>query len=424
MTCFKKISVLVVIMAIAAAVFAEDAAKSATDVKDAAAATATCAAEKATCAAADKAACSADKAACGTDKCPKTAAAADAVKADAAKAVEATAVAADAAKAEEVIAATAGDVKITVAEVDQLVEPRLKNIPEAAREGQASLIKKRALDSLIFQKLLEKKFVENKIDVTDADLDKEIEKILADNNITVEDFKKRVVEMGRDFNEFRDQVRNGMKYQQMMDKLAADKLAVSEEDIKAYYDQNPDRFKQEEEVQASHILVKVDPNASEADKAAAKAKIDALLVRVKAGEDFAAIAKEASDCPSKENGGDLGFFTRDRMVKPFADAAFALEKGKTSDVVETQFGYHIILTTDKKDAKTIGYDEAKADIKTQLEDGKRREFAGQFREELLKNSNIVYYGDFKVEEKAPEAAPVQVPVQEPAKAEEAKPAAE
>ncbi len=392
MTCLKKISVLVMITAIAAVVFAEEAAKCPADAKDAKSCAATCTAPK-DASPADKAACPADKAACPADKaaCP---------------------IAKDA--TEEVVAATAGDVKITVAEVDELVEPRLKNIPEAARESQASLIKKRALDSLIFQKLLEKKFVENKINVSDEDLDKEIEKILADNNISVEDFKKRVVEMGRDFNEFRDQVRSGMKYQQMMDKLANDKLAISDEDVKSYYDQNGDRFKQEEEVQASHILVKVDPEANEADKAAAMTKINELVVKVKAGEDFAAIAKESSDCPSKENGGDLGFFTRDRMVKPFSDAAFALEAGKTSGVVETQFGYHIILVTDKKEAKVISFDEAKEDIKTQLEDGKRREFAGQFREELLKNSNIVYYGEFKTEEKA-----VELP-----KTVEVKPAAE
>jgi len=384
-----------VIMAVATIAFAaEDAAKCTVGAKCSADAKAVAGA---TCDK-DAAACCGDKTKCGTDQCPKKAA----VATDAVKAVE---VKADDVKAEVTVdqtAATAGDVTITVAEVDQLVEPRLANMPEAAREGQAKLIKKRALDSLIFQKLLEKKFVENDIAVSDEDLDKEIEKILADNNITVEDFKKRVVEMGRDFNEFRDQVRNGMKYQKMMDKLAADKLAVSDEDIKAYYDENPDRFKQEEEVKASHILVKVDPNASEEDKAAAKAKIEALLKRVQGGEDFAAVAKEASDCPSKENGGDLGFFTRERMVKPFSDAAYGLEKGKMSDVVETQFGYHIILVTDKKEAKTTSFDEAKEDIKTQLEDGKRREFAGQFREELLKNANIVYYGDFKTEEKAPE----------------------
>ncbi len=402
MTCFKKISLLVVMMAIAGAAFAADCAKPAT-----------CSADKATCAAdkADKVACPAAKAGCDASKETCAAAKADGT-CPAQKAAD-----------PDAVAATAGDVKITVAEVEELVEPRLKNIPEAAREGQASLIKKRALDSLIFQKLLEQKFVENKINVTDEDLDKEIEKILADNNITVEDFKKRVVEMGRDFTEFRDQVRNGMKYQQMMDKLADDKLAVTAEDIKAYYDENADRFKQEEEVQASHILVKFDPGASDADKAAAKAKIDALLVKAKAGEDFAELAMESSDCPSKENGGDLGFFTRDRMVKPFADTAFALEKGKISNVVETQFGYHIILVTDKRDAKTIGFDEASEDIKTQLEDGKRREFAGQFREELLKNSNIVYYGEFKTEEKPPVQIPVQIPAQPEAKP-ETKPAAE
>lgn len=402
MTCFKRISIIAAVMMFVAVVCAEEKAQCATEAK--CSTDAKCTAD-AKCA--DAKACCNDKSKCGTDQCP--------IKKEEAKTV-AAAVEAAAADGDRV-AATAGDIKITVAEVDQIVAPRLKNIPEQVRESQASLIKKRALDSIIFQKLLEKKFEENKVVVDDAALDAEIEKILADNNITVEDFKKRVADMGRDFNEFRDQVRNGMKYQKMMDSMAADKFTITDEEIKNYYDQNSERFQQPEEVKASHILVKVAPEASAEDKAAAKTKIDALLARVKGGEDFAAVAKEASDCPSKENGGDLGFFTRERMVQPFSEAAFALEKGKISDVVETQFGYHVILTTDKKDAKTITFDEAKADIKSQLEDGKRREFAGKFREDLLKSSNIVYYDEFRPEEKPADVIPVQAAPAQPAPAE-------
>lgn len=394
MTYLKKMSVMVMVIAMATVVFAEEATKC--SAKAGCSKDAKCSATK-TAAVAEKeaAVCCEDKTKCGTDKCPKKI-----KEAAAAKNVE-----------NPDIAATASDITITVAEVDALVAPRLANMPEDVKANQSKLIKKRALDSLIFQKLLEKKFVENNIEVDDAKLDAEIDKILAENNITVEDFKKRVTDMGRDFNEFRDQVRSGMKYQAMMDKMGDDKMTVTDEEVKKQYQDNPQRFQQEAEVKASHILVKIAPEASDEDKAAAKAKLAEVLVKVKAGEDFAALATENSDCPSGKNGGDLGFFARGRMVKPFSDAAFVMEVDQVSEIVETQFGYHIIKVTEKKEAKTVTFEEAKEEIKTQLEDGKRREFAGKFREDLLKDADIVYYNDFKVEEApAPAAKPKAVEI--------------
>ena len=90
------------------------------------------------------------------------------------------------------------------------------------------------------------------------------------------------------------------------------------------------------EVRASHILVKTENEASE------------LLSQIKAGKDFAELAKAHSDCPSGQQGGDLGFFTRGRMVKEFEDAAFSMETGQVSEPVGTQFGFHLIKVTDKK----------------------------------------------------------------------------
>ncbi|HVP57370.1 MAG TPA: peptidylprolyl isomerase [bacterium] len=101
-------------------------------------------------------------------------------------------------------------------------------------------------------------------------------------------------------------------------------------------------------IRASHILIAYagapDSKATRT-KAEAKQLADELLVRVNKGEDFAELARTYSDCPSREDGGDLRFFPRGRMVKPFEDAAFALKPGQVSGVVETQFGYHIIKRT-------------------------------------------------------------------------------
>ena len=141
------------------------------------------------------------------------------------------------------------------------------------------------------------------------------------------------------------------------------KVKVSDEDVRKFYDDNRDKFATPAQVRASHILLRFPPEATDADKAALREKAAALQKRAAAGEDFAALAKENSEDPgSAANGGDLGFFTRERMVKPFADAAFALDVGQVSGVVETRFGYHVIKVTDRKEASERSFDEVKDQI--------------------------------------------------------------
>ncbi len=143
-------------------------------------------------------------------------------------------------------------------------------------------------------------------------------------------------------------------------------IEISDEKISAFYKENPTFFEASEEVSARHILFKVEAGADEETKAAAKAKAEAALKRVLAGEDFATLATELSEGPSGPKGGELGFFSKDRMVAPFADAAFALKPGETSGVVETRFGYHIIRVEERHDARTVPLDEVRDRIRQGL----------------------------------------------------------
>ncbi|WP_151636433.1 SurA N-terminal domain-containing protein [Noviherbaspirillum aerium] len=172
------------------------------------------------------------------------------------------------------------------------------------------------------------------------------------------------------------------------DAVAA-QITVSDADIKSYYDQNAARYSEEEQRRASHILIKADKGASAADKAAAKEKAEKLLAQVrKTPADFAKVAKENSQDPgSAERGGDLDFFGKGMMVKPFEDTVFKLKQGDISEVVESDFGYHIIQLTAVKPAVVKPLDEVKsqiaADIKKQLAAKKFTEMAEQF-------TNMVY----------------------------------
>jgi peptidyl-prolyl cis-trans isomerase C len=145
------------------------------------------------------------------------------------------------------------------------------------------------------------------------------------------------------------------------------KIDVNDKEAKDFYDGKQDQFKHPEEIKASHILIRVDPNAPSEKKEEAKKKITQILDDAKTGKDFTELAKVNSEEPgAKESGGDLGFFGRGVMAPAFEDAAFSLKPGELSSVVETQFGFHIIKLMEKRDAGITPFSEVKEDIKANL----------------------------------------------------------
>ena len=140
------------------------------------------------------------------------------------------------------------------------------------------------------------------------------------------------------------------------------KVEPTEAEITTYYDANLSQFQKPEEAHARHILFKVAPDASDADKAAARKQAEDVLAKAKGGGDFAALAKQFSQDSTAENGGDLGSFGRGVMTPPFEQAAFALEPGQVSEIVETQFGFHIIKLEAKTAARTEPLESVKGTI--------------------------------------------------------------
>ena len=144
------------------------------------------------------------------------------------------------------------------------------------------------------------------------------------------------------------------------------RLTVAEEDIQDYYESNLEKFKNPKTVQARHILLKAGQNAKPEDVESARQKAEDVLKLAKEGQDFAALARQYSEGPTKDKGGDLGTFSREAMVKPFADKAFSMEAGDISDPVRTRFGWHIIKVEKINPAKTLSLDEAREDIEKTL----------------------------------------------------------
>jgi peptidyl-prolyl cis-trans isomerase D len=166
-------------------------------------------------------------------------------------------------------------------------------------------------------------------------------------------------------------------------------VTLAEAEVRAYYDQNASRLSGNEERRASHILLTLAPGASAADKAAVREKAAALLAQVKAApQTFAEVAKANSQDPgSAVNGGDLDFFARGSMVKAFEDAAFALQKGAISDLVETEFGFHIIQLTDIKAPPQRSFESMRAEIEADL---KKQQAQKLFADSAEAFSNFIY----------------------------------
>ncbi|MGE5842944.1 MAG: SurA N-terminal domain-containing protein [Deltaproteobacteria bacterium] len=147
-----------------------------------------------------------------------------------------------------------------------------------------------------------------------------------------------------------------------------DQAKVTEDQLKDYYEDNLDTFKERKQVKARHILFMLAENASKEEEEKITQKATAVLQQLRAGADFAELAKKNTEDPSgKENSGDLGYFSQGQMVKPFEEAAFKLKKGEISDLVRTAFGYHIIKAEDVKEAKTKSLEEARGQILSMLQ---------------------------------------------------------
>jgi peptidyl-prolyl cis-trans isomerase D len=154
---------------------------------------------------------------------------------------------------------------------------------------------------------------------------------------------------------------------------------VTDEEIKQYYEAYKDNYKQDAKVKASHILISVDENADKAEVKKAKAKIEKIYAQAKKGADFAKLAQKYSEGPSSTVGGELGWFDKKSMVKPFADKAFSMKVGDVSEPVRTRFGFHIIKLEDKKEAGTQTLADVKSKIKATISEDKA---AGSIHEKL------------------------------------------
>lgn len=301
--------------------------------------------------------------------------------------------------------------KDVVAETEKRLAVQARQMPPGMEinDWMRNQVRTSVVEMMVEKALLDQKLTSEKITITDDQVMAEIGEIAKQQNIAIENVSTEIAKFGMTMDDLKGQIK--MKVQ--MDALIAKEMKdkdIKDEDIKVFYDENPQYFERAEEVQASHILLKFEDNATPAQKAEARKKIEDIQKKVAGGEDFAELAKAHSGCPSSARGGDLGSFGRGQMVPEFEKAAYGMEVGQVSDIVETQFGYHLIKKTGHTKAEKTPFDEVKDQIKQFLTQQKRSAFWEGYSKIMRDEAKIEYSeAETKLREQAAQQQPPMMP---------------
>ena len=244
------------------------------------------------------------------------------------------------------------------------------------------------LDQLVAYHLLAQESRARKLPVPDTDVDARLTEIRK-SFPTEEAFKQGIAAQGLTIDQLKVQAKTSIEVAKVIDAEVNSKVTVQDPEVKTFYDSNLERFKQGDSVHAAHILIGLPQNPTPEQKAEAKNRAAAVLKTVKAGGDFATLARaNSSDQGSAQNGGDLGFFPKGQMTPAFEAAAFKLKPGTTSALVETPFGFHIIKVIERRGPRTAPFAEVSGQIKDFLTQGQREQKLEAFVEQVKAKGKI------------------------------------
>lgn len=298
---------------------------------------------------------------------------------------------------EDKVIAKADGVEVKQSELDEsfterraAMAARGQTIPEMQRAS----IEYQLVEQLVIAKLLTGM-------ATDADKAKakeRVDKVYEENAArfpTPEAFQQQLRMNGLTPETFKEKALTQITWQTVLEGALRPKISVTDEAVRNFYTNNPARFEKPEQVRASHILVStLDKTKNpptplpDAEKAAKLAEARAIRERAEKGEDFAALARQHSDDPgSKDRGGEYTF-PRGQMVPPFEAAAFSLEPGKVSDIVETTFGYHVIKLHEKIPAEVVPLETVFVELKEALETQEIQKLIPEYVERLKKDKSV------------------------------------
>jgi peptidyl-prolyl cis-trans isomerase C len=298
------------------------------------------------------------------------------------------------APSEEDSVVTIDEENITHGSIMNAVQERMMQLSSRVPPQQLSQLYPRVyqetVEMMVANKLLSNAAKKSSLTVSDEELEEEL--------VSIEDgipddrgLAEALAENGIEFESWKEELRGQMLIGKLVEEKTSSVQEATAADAAAFYEENIDNFKVPESVTASHILIGFTPDDTDETKATKKADLESIREQVLAGASFEELAAQSSSCPSGQQGGSLGTFGRGQMVPEFEEAAFSMKTGDVSEIVETQFGYHIIKVTDSSEEGVRSLGEVKDQLLAYLTSRNKQEALSNYIEELKEKAEIVYH---------------------------------
>lgn len=292
-------------------------------------------------------------------------------------------------KVEATTVVTVNGEAITSKDVDDFLK-RDPSIRQAIEQSENPTDKEKEIRGQVVNFLVDRKLMlqaaKKSSPISDSEAEEGLKSYLAMYG-GEENLKKVLANAGVPFEEFSAGIKEDMAVKKFLKEQVSDQVKVTEGELTQEFDKNKAQYAEPEQVRAKHILISVKPGMTET---AAKEKIKEIQTAINSGkESFEDAAKRASDCPSKEQGGDLGFFVREQMVPEFSEVAFSTEVGKVSEPVQTQFGFHLIKVEEKKKAQAAVLENVKDKVESVVKQGKEETLLQELLKKLRAEGSIV-----------------------------------
>ena len=275
------------------------------------------------------------------------------------------------------------------AQVNHTINQRGMGSGGITQPGTYKSIQEEVLEQLIVQELLWQEAQQREFVVSAADVEQQLQKMKSGFDSEMA-FLFKIKEGGFTEATYREDIRQQRSAQRMLHEGIVPEIEISDDDVKQFYDENIDRLSSQEQVRARHILI-VPKSDDDEDERLVREKLASVQKALQGGTSFALVAMENSEGSSATGGGDLGFFARGQMVPAFEVAAFALQPGEISEVVKTQFGYHIIKIEERREAQTVPVEEAADKIKDYLRQQRLQSEVETLLTELREEGEVKIY---------------------------------
>ncbi len=287
------------------------------------------------------------------------------------------------------VAAVVNEEVVLLSEVEERLGQDLQRSGQSLAElrgAERNKALKRTLDDLIADKLLDSEMRSLSIEVADHEVDYALEDVLKQNKMEKEQFEKALGREGFTVASYREFLQKQLARMKLLQLKVRSKVRVS--DVKAEHARRAQMEGQDDEIHARHLILKLPKGASPKDEEAVVARAQDLARRARAGEDFVALIKKHSEGPSRDDGGDLGWFRRGVMVGEFEKVAFALKAGEISVPVKTNFGFHVVKVEERRKLAPKPFDEVREELRERLLRDQMAQYTQSYVDELRRASVV------------------------------------